>query len=95
LRSGVLVLSAYATKIGRSLLLAAMMDIVERTLLLQAILKNSGKPAIKITVCSLSRKSRQGENVNSEMLEQVTRREVEAGRMPPHHQLGELARRSP
>ncbi len=33
----------------------------------------------------------QGTNVNSELLEQVTRREVEGGRMSPDHNLRELA----
>jgi hypothetical protein len=69
----------------------AMMNIVEKSLIEQSDVEKFRLTRDQDYCLFLVKESGQGENVNSEILDQVTRREVEAGRMPPDHQLRKLA----
>jgi len=78
----------------RGVLLAiyhAMMNIVEKNLIAPSDVETFKKARDQDYCLFIAKESTQGENVNSEILEQVTRREVQAGRMSPDHQLRKLA----
>lgn len=78
----------------RGVLLAifdAMMNIVEKNLISPQELEAFRKARDADYCLFLVKESRQGDNVNSELLEKATKREIDAGRMLPDHQLRQLA----
>jgi hypothetical protein len=69
----------------------AMMNIVEKDLIAPEGLEAFQKARYQDYCLFLAKESRDGDNVNSELLEKATKREIDAGRMSPDHNLRELA----
>jgi hypothetical protein len=69
----------------------AVMNIVEKNLIAPDDLEKFRKARDQDYCLLLSKECTEEANVRSDLLEQATRREVEAGRMQPDHQLRELA----
>jgi hypothetical protein len=83
-----------STSAQRGMLLAmyhAMMNIVEKNLIAPDDLEKFRKTRDQDYCLLLARECTNDANVRPDLLEQATRREVEAGRMPQDHQLRQLA----
>jgi len=69
----------------------ALMDAVERTMIDPQEVDKFRKARESDYCFFLVKECRDGDNINSELLDRATKREVEAGRMSPEHDLYKLA----